>query len=115
MANAFGALSESDDARARFLSEEQPALLADLQTFYLKKDPDSDYWAGQSITICDFAAFHLIDGLAGQFPEVLKRYQALEEFHQFFAALPKIRHYLGSPGRPSALFYGPHGKIYPRN
>ena len=115
VANTFGALSNSDDARHSFLAEEQPSLLADLEGFYLQRDASSDYWAGASPTIGDFAAFHLIEGLAGQFPAVLKRFHALDSFHKFFAAQPKIKEYLESPRRPAALFYGPQGKIFPRD
>ena len=115
VANAFGALSESEDARRHFVSEEQPALLADLQSFYLKKPAESDFWAGRSATICDFAAFHLIDGLTGQFPAMLAKFPALESFHRFFSGIPKVKQYLESPQRPRALFYGPNGKIYPRD
>lgn len=114
VANTFGAQSNSDDARKRFLAEEQPALLADLEAYYLQRDTTSQYWAGASPTIGDFAAFHLIEGLARQFPNVLRNFHALESFHQFFAAQPKIKKYLESPRRPSALFYGPNGKIYPK-
>ena len=114
VANTFGALSHSEDARNHFLAEEQPSLLADLESFYLERDTATDYWAGASPTIADFAAFHLIEGLAGQFPDVLKRFPALESFHGSFAALPKVKGYLESPQRPAALFYGPKGKIFPR-
>ena len=114
VANAFGALSVSSDARERFVTEEQPALLSDLEGFYEKRDAASRYWAGSSPTICDFAAFHMIDGLVGQFPEVLPQFQGLSSFHTFFSNLPKIKQYLDSPARPAALFYGPKGKIYPK-
>lgn len=114
VANTFGALSTSNEARVRFLSEEQPTLLADLQSFYLNGDGEHQFWAGQFITVCDFAAFHLIDGVAAQFLSVLEDYPALSAFYQSLKDIPAIRHYLESPSRPSALFYGPHGKIYPR-
>ncbi len=115
VANTFGALSNSEDARKRFLAEEQPSLLADLEAYYLQRDAASYYWAGTSPTIGDFSAFHLIEGLAGQFPDVLKRFHALKSFHTSFAAQPKIKEYLESPLRPVALFYGPKGKIFPRD
>ena len=114
VANTFGALSNSDSARKVFLEEEQPALLADLETYYLDRESQALYWAGPSPTIGDFAAFHLIEGLANQFPKVLRQFGALKEFHEYFAAQTNINEYLISPRRPTALFYGPNGKIYPR-
>ena len=116
VANTFGALSNSEIARETFLAEEQPRLLADLEAYYLiRPDKQSPFWAGESPTIGDFAAFHLIEGLAGQFPQVLRRFGALQEFHNQFASQAPIRRYLDSPRRPAALFYGPVGKIYPKN
>ncbi len=115
IANVFGALSESEEARQRFLKEEQPVLLADLEKYYLENEARASYWAGDSLTICDFVAFHSIDGVMRQFPSLLGSYGALERFHEFFAALPGIQAYLESPRRPAALFYGPKGKIYPRD
>ena len=115
VANVFGALSNSEDARTAFLEEEQPALLSDLETFYLDRDQQSPYWAGGTPTISDMAAFHLIEGLANQFPKVLQKFGGLRDFHEHFAAEPNVKEYLASPRRPSALFYGPNGKIYPRN
>lgn len=114
VANVFGALSNSEDARRHFIAEEQPALLADLENFYLERDQSSPFWAGSSLTLSDFTAFHLIEGLAGQFPDLLARFSALKEFHDSFADQPRIKEYLVSDRRPAALFYGPNGKIYPQ-
>ncbi len=115
VANAFGALSTSEDERKRFVKEEQPRLLADLEAFYRTNNSVSGYWAGDTITIADFTAFHLVDGLRGQFPSLFARFAGLGEFHTQFAELPKIKRYLDSPHRPAALFYGPAGKIYPKD
>lgn len=115
VANTFGALSNSETARKTFAETQQPELLADLESYYRKRASPSPYWAGQSPTISDFTAFHLIEGLAGQFPKMLERFGALKEFHATFASNPKIQEYLASPRRPAALFYGPNGKIFPRN
>lgn len=114
VANVFGALSTSQEARKHFVSEEQPALIEDLEAFYLQKNDTSEIWIGNSPTICDFTAFHLLDGFAKQFPGSLAKFPALETFRNFFADQPKIRAYLDSPERPAALFYGPNGKIYPQ-
>ena len=114
IANLFGAESTSGEARKNFLREDQPSLLADLETYYLQNESSSGYWAGDTITIGDFAAFHMIDGLAQQSASTLVNVPALLAFHEFFAAQPKIKRYLESPRRPAALFYGPEGKIYPQ-
>jgi glutathione S-transferase len=115
VANTFGALSDSEAGRKAFLETEQAALLADLEAYYLARDSDVPYWAGTSTTIADFAAFHLIEGLANQFPKVLVQFGALKEFHEDFAARPNTNAYLTSSRRPAALFYGPKGKIFPRS
>ncbi len=114
IANLFGAKSTSDEARKNFLIEEQPSLLADLETYYLQNEPRSGYWAGASITVGDFAAFHMIEGLA-QSSNTLANFPALLAFYEFFAAQPAIKAYLQSPQRPAALFHGPDGKIYPQD
>ena len=114
VANAFGALSNSETARQRFVAEEQPALLADLEAYYLQRDEGSQFWAGNSPTISDFTAFNAIEGLGGQFPDLLEQFAALKSFHRYFGGLPKIEAYLKSAKRPAALFYGPKGKIFPR-
>ena len=113
VANIFGALSNSESARKDFVEKEQPVLLGDLESFYLKRNTESAYWAGNSPTIADFAAFHLISGLAGRFPDMLSRFGALKEFHEYFSGRPNIKEYLTSSRRPAALFYGPDGKIFP--
>ena len=115
VANVFGALSTSESARTTFLKEEQPALLTDLAAYYHQRAPGSDYWAGSSTTIADFAAFHLIEGIANQFPERLADFEGLASFHALFAELPAIKQYLNSERRPAALFYGPDGKIFARS
>jgi glutathione S-transferase len=114
VANTFGALSKSEADRRAFLETEQPALLADLEAYYLARGTDAPYWAGTAPTIADFAAFHLLEGVANQLPELMVRFGALKEFHDAFAERPRIKAYLTSPRRPAALFYGPDGKIYPR-
>jgi len=119
VANIFGALSNSESARKAFTEQEQPVLLGDLESFYLKntklkKNTKVAYWAGNSPTIADFAAFHLISGLANRFPETLSRFGALREFHEHFSSRPNIKEYLSSSRRPAALFYGPNGKIFPK-
>jgi glutathione S-transferase len=112
--NVFGALSTSESARERFIATEQPALLNDLQAFYLEKATTEPYWAGNSLSIADFTAFHLIEGMTNQFPELLAQFGALQEYYQFFSRRPRIKEYLASSRRPAAIFYGPNGKIYPR-
>jgi glutathione S-transferase len=112
VANVFGALSNSESAREEFITTAQPALLSDLEAFYLEKQTNGLFWAGNSLTIADFTAFHLIEGMTNS--ELLAQFSALEEFHQFFAARPRIKAYLASTRRPAAIFYGPNGKIYPR-
>ena len=114
VANVFGALSNSEPARRAFIEIEQPALLADLESFYLSKLSETPYWAGNSPTVADFAAFHLIEGIANQFPRLLSGFGALKEFHEHFSERPNIKAYLVSSRRPAALFYGPNGKIFPR-
>ncbi len=114
VANVFGALSQSEPARIEFIETEQPSLLKDLETFYLRKSTKTPYWAGNSPTVGDFVAFHLIEGIANQFPKLLSRFGALKEFQEHFSDRPNIRAYLISSRRPSALFYGPNGKIFPR-
>lgn len=115
IANLFGAKSTPDAARKKFLIEEQPALLADLESYYLQNEPDSGYWAGESITVGDFAAFHMVEGLERQSSNTLANFPALVAFYEFFAAQPRIKEYLESPRRPAALFHGPNGKIYPHD
>lgn len=115
IASVFGARSTNEDARKLFLKEEQPALLSDLEEYYLARDLTSPYWTGGKPTIADFATFHLIEGLENQSPNVLRRFDALRDFHGHFATLPKVKEYLTSERRPAALFYGPNGKIFPTN
>jgi len=114
VANTFGALSNSDAARKMFLESEQPALLGNLEAFYVERDNKTAYWAGNSPTIADYAAFHLVDGLVNQFPDTMSQFGALREFHECFRVRPNIEAYLSSSRRPAALFYGPNGKIFPR-
>jgi len=113
VANTFGALSTSQSAREAFVETEQPALLADLEAFYLANPSGAPFWAGDSPTIADYAAFHLIEGVAGRFPELFTRLVGLQKFYEQFSQRPRIRAYLASSRRPTALFYGPNGKIYP--
>jgi glutathione S-transferase len=114
VANIFGALSNSEPARKTFVETEQPTLLADLESFYLKKPSKTPYWAGNAPTVADFAAFHLVEGIANRFPKLLSQFGALKEFHVHFSERPNIKEYLASSRRPAALFYGPNGKIFPR-
>ncbi len=114
VANTFGAQSNSEERRSIFTREEQPALLADLEAYYLARDSQVLFWAGASVTIADFAAFHLVEGLSHRFPETLERFPALQEFHVGFKQRPRIARYLTSSRRPAALFYGPNGKIFPK-
>ena len=115
VANAFGAMSNSESARQEFLETTQPELLTDLESFYLARNSGTSYWAGHSPTVADFAAFHLIDGIANQYPELLLRFSALKDFHEHFSNRPNINRYLDSSRRPAALFYGPNGKIFPKS
>lgn len=115
IASVFGARSTNEDARKLFLKEEQPTLLSDLEAFFLARDLPSPYWAGGTPTTADFAAFHLIEGLVNQSPNVLQRFGGLRKFHEHFAALTSVKEYLTSARRPAALFYGPNGKIFPTN
>ncbi len=109
----LGALSHSAEARAAFLDTEQPALLADLEAHYVARGSTAPHWAGSSLTIADFAAFHLIEGLTQRSPEALQATAALRAFHAEFAARPNVARYLTSPRRPAAMFYGPDGKVFP--
>ena len=56
----------------------------------------------------------LIDGVGAQFPALLSQFEALDAFHKDFAQRPNVGAYLNSSRRPAALFYGPNGKIFPR-
>ena len=112
-AAVFGAKSDSEVARTIFIDEELPQCLAALEAFYAANTGQSYFWAGDSLTIADFAAFHLIEGVKIRFSELLSTYQGLSEFAAQFACRPRIQEYLNSPRRPAALFYGPAGKIYP--
>ena len=114
VANAFGAQSGPASQRKEFINIVQPALLSDLQNYYLARDSQTIHWAGDTLTIADFVAFHLLEGLANQFPETLGEFTALSNFHGEFSQRPRIKSYLASPRRPAALFYGPNGKIFPR-
>ncbi len=114
VANIFGAQSISEFARKEFIKLEQPALLKNLETFYVDRAVNSHYWAGKAPTVADYIAFHLIDGIVDQFPKLLSQASVLKEFHKKFSERPNIRKYLDSSRRPAALFYGPEGKIYPR-
>jgi len=115
VANTFGAMSNSQSARKSFVENEQPALLADLESFYLANPSGAVYWAGNSPTVADYAAFHLFEGIAGRFPNQLARVPGLKSFLEQFSQRPRIREYLASSRRPAALFYGPNGKIYPHD
>ncbi len=113
MAAVFGAKSDSESARKVFVAEELPELLSDLESFYVANPSQSFCWAGDSLTIADFAAFHLIEGVGNSFQKILSSFEGLSKFRMQFASRPRIREYLDSPRRPAALYYGPAGKIYP--
>ncbi len=113
VATLFGALSHPDAGRDAFVETELPERLSDLAAFYAQNPSDSGFWAGRTLTIADFAAYHSLDGVAARFADTLAPFDALQSFLTFFAARPKIRAYLDSPTRPAALFYGPSGKVYP--
>ena len=116
VATVFGALSGGgDDARRRFVAEELPERLRGLESFYGSRPAETVYWAGESTTVADYAAFHLLEGIADQFPEALSNHPELRTFQDRFSARPRIADYLSSSRRPAALFFGPSGKIYPRS
>ena len=112
-AAVFGAKSDSEDAGKNFIDEELPERLSALENFYSANPSQSYFWAGDSLTIADFAAFHLIEGINIRFPDVVANFPGLSEFGTQFSCRPGIQEYLASPRRPAALFYGPAGKIYP--
>lgn len=114
VASVFGALSTSEAARKTFIDTEQLSLLSDIETFYLNKASAALYWVGNAPTVVDYFAFHLIDGIASQFPRLLSQLGALKEFHEYFSERTNIKIYLASNRRPEALFYGPNGKVFPR-
>jgi len=112
VANAFGAMSNSEDERRVFIEETQPALLRDLECFYESRSNVELFWAGPTPTVADYVAFNYIDSF--QSPKTRQQFEALGAFHDAFAGRPNVRSYLASPQRPAALFYGPQGKIFPR-
>lgn len=115
VATVFGALSgASDEARAAFVQEELPDRMAALESFYTEGKAGTGFWAGESATVADFVAFCSIEGIQNQSPKALSDFKGLQEFQARFSSRPRIRDYLASSRRPAALFFGPHGKIYPR-
>ncbi len=115
IAVVFGAKSSgSDDGRREFIQDELPERLSALQNFYISNSVGNEYWAGESVTVADYVAFYFIEGVRDQFPKALAHFEGLAAFHMEFASRPRIRDYLVSGRRPTALFFGPSGKIYPR-
>lgn len=115
MATVFGALTTmSEDARAAFIEKDLHEQVAMLEAHYQSNPDKGGYWAGPSLTIADFAAYHAIEGVENRFPKIIEKSGHLTAFLDFFAARPRIKAYLESDRRPAALFYGPKGKIYPR-
>jgi len=112
VANAFGAMSNSEAERRVFIEETQPALLRDLERFYESRSTVEPFWAGPTPTVADYVAFNYIDSF--QSPKTRQQFEALGAFHGAFAGRSNVRSYLASPQRPAALFYGPNGKIFPR-
>jgi len=111
----FGALSStSKDARKTFVEAELPERLSALEAIYVANSQGSGFWTGGSLSIADFAAFYSIEGIADHFPNALADFEGLRAFEAAFSSRPRIRDYLASDRRPAALFYGPSGKIFPR-
>jgi glutathione S-transferase len=111
----FGALSAtSDEGRRSFIMEELPERLSALEALYASNSGESGWWSGESLTIADFAAFYQLEGIGNHFPDALSGFDGLNAFQAKFSSRPRIQAYLISERRPAALFYGPAGKIYPR-
>ena len=63
---------------------------------------DNDFFVGSSVTIADFAVFHLLDNFVKPLnKESLEASVKLEAWRQRVAALPKVAAYLASDRRPA--------------